>query len=380
MGNFVKNPFIITPFVPEEYFCDREMETALLCKHILNGRNVALFAQRRLGKTGLIRHCFAQKEISETFNTFLIDIYAANSLKEMVAIFANEIFSKSEYLGIKDKLLQGLKSLRPQIEYSQLTDSVSLSPIVGDVRYPDKTLEELMQILDSGKKPCVIAVDEFQKIREFKEDNVEAYLRTIVQKCRNIIFVFTGSITHAMTNMFTSPAKPFYNSAVQMTIGVIDRPVYRDFVQRMFSEYGGGKRIDDGLIYKCYDYFNGITWYIQLLMNEAFAMAEPGKAIGEDDFPAIYSAIIAQQHFSYSEQFSRYSGRQKSLLQALALEGTDGANVTSEGFISKYSLGSQSSVQTACKSLMKHGVVTEIKGKKQISDLIFGEWLRRALV
>ena len=380
MGNFVRNPFIITPFVPEEYFCDRESETSQLCRHIMNGRNVALFARRRLGKTGLIRHCFAQKEIGDVFNVFLMDIYAADSLKEMVTIFANEIFSKSEYFGIKDKLLQGLKSLRPQIEYSQLTDSVSFTPIVGDIRYPDKTLEELMQILDSGKKPCVIAIDEFQKIRDFKEENMEAYLRTVVQKCRNIIFVFTGSITHSMTNMFTSPAKPFYNSAVQMTLDVIDRQVYRDFVQRMFAEYGKGRRIEDGLIYRCYDYFNGVTWYIQLLMNEAFAMAEPGHAIGEDDFPAIYSAIIAQQHFSYSEQFSRYSEKQKNLLQALALEGADGANVTSEGFVSKYSLGSPSSVQKACRSLMKYGVVTEANGKKQVSDLIFGEWLRRNIL
>ena len=71
-------------------------------------------------------------------------------------------------------------------------------------------------------------------------------------------------------------------------------------------------------------------------MNEAFAMAEPGKTIGEKDFQAIYSAIIAQQHFSYNEQFSRYSEKQKSLLQALALEGSAGANITSNAFLSKY--------------------------------------------
>jgi len=380
MENFFRNPFVITPYVREEYFCDRTEETAQLCKHLLNGRNVALFARRRLGKTGLIRHCFAQKEISDVFNTFLIDIYAANNLKEMVAIFANEIFSKSEYFGIKDKLLQGLKSLRPQIEYSQLTDSLSFSPIVGDISYPDKTLEELMQILDSGKRPCVIAIDEFQKIRDFKEANMEAYLRTVVQKCRNIIFIFTGSITHSMTNMFTSPAKPFYNSAVQMTIDVIDRDVYRDFAQMMFRKYGRGKKIDDALIYLCYDYFNGITWYVQLIMNEAFAMAEPGKTISEADFHAIHSAIIAQQHFSYNEQFSRYSEKQKSLLQALALEGPAGANITSNAFLSKYALGSASSIQTACRSLMKLGVIAETDGKKHISDLIFSEWLRRNLV
>lgn len=50
MENFFRNPFVITPYVREEYFCDRMEETAQLCKHILNGRNVALFARRRLGK------------------------------------------------------------------------------------------------------------------------------------------------------------------------------------------------------------------------------------------------------------------------------------------------------------------------------------------
>lgn len=379
MSNFIRNPFVTTPYVPEQFFCDRESETRQLCKHILNGRNVALFARRRLGKTGLIRHCFEQKEIQDNFNTFLIDIYAAGSLKEMVSIFANEIFSKSEYFGIGDRLLQGLRSLRPQVEYSQLTGSVSFTPVIGDIRYPAKTLEELMEILDSGKKPCVIAIDEFQKIREFKEDNMEAYLRTVVQKCRNITFVFTGSITHSMTNMFTSPAKPFYNSAVQMGIDVIDRNVYRDFVQKMFSVYGGGKEIDDELVFHCYDYFSGVTWYIQLLMNEAFAMAVPGKKLGIGDFEALYSSIIAQQHFSYSEQFSRYSEKQKALLQALSLEGSGGAGVTSEAFLAKYGLGSASSVQTACNSLMDRGVIAESGGKKQIGDLIFAEWLRRSL-
>lgn len=38
MENFFRNPFVITPYVTQ------------LCKNILNGRNVALFARRGLGK------------------------------------------------------------------------------------------------------------------------------------------------------------------------------------------------------------------------------------------------------------------------------------------------------------------------------------------
>ncbi len=44
-----------------------------------------------------------------------------------------------------------------------------------------------------------------------------------------------------------------------------------------------------------------------------------------------------------------------------------------------HDVGSASSIQTACRSLMKLGVIAETDGKKHISDLIFSEWLRRTL-
>ena len=105
MKTLIRNPFVLTPYVPEEYFCDREKETAQLCKHILNGRNVALFANRRLGKTGLIRHCFQKKEIKESFHTFLVDIYSAGSLKEMASLFAKAVFSSSGVSGLRERLV-----------------------------------------------------------------------------------------------------------------------------------------------------------------------------------------------------------------------------------------------------------------------------------
>lgn len=371
----IRNPFILTPYVPEEYFCDREKETALLCKHILNGRNVALFSGRRLGKTGLIRHCFEQTQIKDHFNCFVVDVYSAGSLKEMTSIFAKEVFSNNTVSGLKEKLLRGIKSIRPSIGYNELTSTLTFSAGIGDILEPEKTLEEILAVLDSLKKPTVIAIDEFQKIRDFKESNAEAYLRTAFQKCKNIIFIFTGSIGHSINNIFKSPDKPFYNSAVMMTIDVIEREVYREFAKRMFRLFG--KDIEDELIYKCYDYFSGITWYNQLLLNEAFAQTDKGGIICESDFDSIYEAIIAQQDFSYKELFSRFSEKQKALLLALAREGKNGAAVTSQDFMSKYGIGPVSSIQTACTALKKNYFITDNGNLKQITDLIFRDWLRK---
>ena len=43
---------------------------------------------------------------------------------------------------------------------------VSLS--LGDIKQPEKTIEEAFSFLDSLDKPVILAIDEFQKIASFK--------------------------------------------------------------------------------------------------------------------------------------------------------------------------------------------------------------------
>lgn len=63
MKNSELNPFVIGKYISDEYFCDREKETELLKKQMRNGRNVTIISDRRIGKSGLISHLFAQQEI-----------------------------------------------------------------------------------------------------------------------------------------------------------------------------------------------------------------------------------------------------------------------------------------------------------------------------
>ena len=78
----LNNPFVIGTYAGEHYFCDRVTESKELISNILNGRNTVLVAHRRLGKTGLIRHCFEQPEIKKDHYVFFIDILATSSLEE----------------------------------------------------------------------------------------------------------------------------------------------------------------------------------------------------------------------------------------------------------------------------------------------------------
>ena len=119
----IANPFVVGGYISPHYFCDREVETELLIRNITNGRNVALISTRRMGKTGLIRHCFYQKEVKEHYNTFFIDIYATSSLREFVFALGKEIFEKLKPKGRRfiDNVVSVISSLRAGLMLDSVT-------------------------------------------------------------------------------------------------------------------------------------------------------------------------------------------------------------------------------------------------------------------
>ena len=75
---------------------------------------------------------------------------------------------------------------------------------IGAIENPMITLDEIFQYLNHASKLCIVAIDEFLQISRYdKEQNVEALLRTYVQRTANAHFVFSGSQRHLMGAMFT---------------------------------------------------------------------------------------------------------------------------------------------------------------------------------
>ena len=97
----VRNPFITSGYVSAEYFCDRERESIELIRSLTNGQNMAIISPRRMGKTGLIQHCFHNQNIKSEYNTFFVDIYATGSLKELVFALGKQIFEELKPKGDK---------------------------------------------------------------------------------------------------------------------------------------------------------------------------------------------------------------------------------------------------------------------------------------
>ena len=214
----VLNPFIVGKYVSDKYFCDRSEETTFLRKQIQNGRDVALISPRRIGKSGLIQHFFNQSDIKEQYYVFFIDIYATTSLAEFVYTLGKEIYAqlKPQSTLWKEKFFQVISSFRIGFKLDSMTGEPSFDLGLGDIQAPQTSLDEIFAYIEEADKPCIIAIDEFQQISEYAEKNVEALLRTKIQKCHHAQFIFSGSKRHVMSNMFNTPSKPFYQSTISM--------------------------------------------------------------------------------------------------------------------------------------------------------------------
>jgi len=377
----IANPFIIGHYESPEYFCDREEEVKTLIKHIENGRNVTLTAPRRLGKTGLIRHLFAQKEISERYYTFFVDLYATSSLREFVSLMGNVIYEDLKRRDERwyDKFIRLLASLRAGVKVDSLTGDMGFDIGLGEISSPQVSIDEIFDYLEKADRHCIVAIDEFQQIMQYDEKNVEALLRTKIQHCRNVTFIFTGSKRHMMVQMFHTQSKPFYQSTIGMTLGVIDKEKYVTFAQRLFCDYA--KKVEAETVEAVYDRYYGCTWYVQMVMNELFFMTDKGGACSSVMIDQAVASIIASQTDYYKAILADCGTRQRAVLMAVAREEfrcrAYAQGVTASEFIKKYSLTSASSVQAAIKGLIDKNIITPEEGKYHIDDLFFVEYLNK---
>lgn len=372
----VNNPFVVGKYLSNRYFCDRFEETEFLRKQISNGRDVALISPRRIGKSGLIQHFFSQPDIKERYHVFFVDIYATTSLAEFVYTLGKEIYEqlKPQTTVWKEKFFQVISSFRIGFKLDSLSGNPIFDLGLGDIQAPQTTLDEIFAYINEADKPCIIAIDEFQQIGEYAEKNVEALLRTKIQKCQRAQFIFSGSKRHMMSNMFNSPSKPFYQSAISMGLEPIPVEVYTDFAARMFEE--NGKHVEKSVIETVWKQYDGYTWFVQMMMNELFALTPSGATCLEAQIPVAWHNVIMTQENSYKDLLSNLPPKQKMVLQAIAKEGM-AHNVTSSRFVKKYNLNSASSVQSAVKLLLKNDLITQSDNGYRVYDYFLSEWLAK---
>lgn len=368
------NPFIVTGKIEPEYFCDRVTESARLVKSVTNGNNMVIISPRRMGKTGLIQFCYDKPEIADEYYTFFIDILHTSSLREFTYLLGRAIYETLLPLSRKmaNLFIQTIKSISGKFGFDPITGMPTFNVELGDIDRPEYTLDEIFQYLAHADKPCIVAIDEFQQIAKYPEKNIEAQLRTHIQKLRNCNFIFAGSERHMMQEMFTSAARPFYHSADMLELKAIVPKIYIPFIAGHFEKRN--RRIASDDIERVYNLFKGHTYYVQKTFNEAFADTPEGEECTLETLRAAIDNMVASNDTIFREILSNIPEKQKELLYAIAKEG-EAERITSAAFIKRHSLTSASSVQSAMKKLLEKDIITEINKVFSVTDRLFAMWM-----
>jgi len=371
------NPFILRHYSGPEFFCNREFETDSLLKNIENKVNTICFAQRRLGKTALLHHVFNKLSKDSNADCIYIDIYATQRLQEFTNQLANSIFKiYPEKRGVGKRFWELIKLLRPVVTIDELSGTPELSLDINQPKQIERSIPQLLSFLDQQKKKVVIAIDEFQQILTYPENNVEALLRTAIQPLENVSFIFCGSNQAMMFEIFNSVKRPFYASASSLHLQKIEAGDYFKFIEQHFRN--NSRVIEPDAINDLLELTKIHTYYTQLLCHRVFSLKH--KVINASIVHKELNHILVENEGIYFQYRNLLTNAQWRLLKAIAIE-EEVEQPYSHQFLSKHRLGTSAMVKRSMESLInKEMIYRNISVDKpyfEVYDKFLMRWLQR---
>lgn len=365
------NPFPVSSYLSPEYFCNRLSETDNLLNAISSRRHLTMFSPRRIGKTALIKHAFYLCKKEKNFIPVYCDLLATGSIKDFTESFGRAVLSAlaQNESGIK-KILKTLAGIRPKAGIDAITGEPYISLTINTKQEAIDSLDTIFRYIREQKKNFVIALDEFQQITAYPEKNTEALLRTFIQHTNNICMIFSGSRKHILTEIFSSPDRPFFSSTQMMQITKINVDEYRIFITEKFEK--NGIKTVPSAIDLLLELTSAHTFYVQYMCNRLFSSE---KKINEDTVRKALLKIVNENEAIYAGYIAVLTQLQFRILKAIGLN-RGVKNPTSGEFISKFDLGAASSVSLTIKSLMDKEFIDFIDDEYILNDRFFEAWLR----
>lgn len=368
------NPFSYGTIAQGDYFYDRKEESELIVSTLSGGNNLVLFAPRRYGKTSLVFKVIELLEL-QGFTCIYFDFLPVYSIETFVNLYISAIEKKQSNL---QKLLQTIstvvKNIRPKLTFnSEGKPEFGIDFIENKVSI--QTLSEVLDLPEklflSGKKTIVI-FDEFQEITKLNKYGFENLLRSKIQQQLKVNYLFLGSQTHLLTDMFNNKNRAFYNSASHLQLGTLPYEDTIAFLQEKFS--GSAIQIDRQTSLFLIEQSENIPYYIQLLAAEIWQyMITSQTKVTHEIVISCSKRIVELKSDYYYELFDRQSVMQKQLLKALVISGE---NVFSADYVKRFRLSTTSTTQKAILVLMDSGLIDKTGNTYFISDPFFKRFIQ----
>lgn len=368
------NPFSYGTIVRGDFFYDRKEESERIVSTLTNGNNMVLFAPRRYGKTSLVFRVIEQLE-EKGYTCIYMDFLPVYSIETFVSLYISAIEKKQNNLQRLVQIITNVvKSIRPKLTFDS-----SGNPEFGiDLTENTVSIQTLSDVLDlpeklaqSGKKTIVI-FDQFQEITKLNKFGVESLLRSKIQQQQQVNYLFLGSRTHLLNDMFNNKNRAFYNSAFHMQLGPLPHDDTIAYLQEKFSQ--SGIVIDLQVALYLIELSGDIPYYIQLLAAEIWQyIITLQTSVTRELVDTCAERIVELKKDYYFELFGHQSVMQKQLLKALIQSGD---NIFSASYTRQFRLSAASTTQKSVLALMDNGIIDKTDSSYFISDPFFKRFIQ----
>ena len=373
----MENPFNFLQFATGDQFYDRtEIRRDLFSRFTSGPSNVVLYGPRRYGKSSLVAQLTGDLE-RKGIPCVTLDVVKTPSIDLFATAYATKVYRRLAPVKFEfRKIGSFLKSLRPKLTLDASGETGLSFDTAGGSFGPEELTEvlDLPQRLLGSKGRAVIVLDEFQEVRDLlPNDGFERVMRSVIQRHRNVSYIFLGSRYHMLRRMFTDHNRPFYKSAVTI---LLDKPPLDESIRFIVSRFKRtGKTITSEAAERLVARIDNIPYYIQQLGFEVFRRTDDAgrKSVTVGDVDDAYSHLAGYNRDQYEQLMLTFSTAQKTLLIALARERTGAFD---ESYRRRHALGASSTVNSAKTKLMEDGHIEQSDGKYTVADPFFAQFLR----
>ncbi len=375
-GESDTNPFRYGALALDDAFTDRAREIKELTADALSGQDVVLFAPRRYGKSSLMWRV-SQELVKRRALVAEVNLMTTPTITRLAEKLARAIHDDiaSRLFRAKERLsvFQGLR-VRPVVTVDP--DDGSLSFSFDAARRPEDvvaTLERLLELpgrlAGERKRPVALVFDEFQEVVDI-DPQLPRLMRSVFQEQPEVAHVYLGSKRHMMHRIFNDANEPFWRSAKQVELGVIDTGPFGEYIERQFERTG--RTIERPAVDAVLAHTHGHPYATQELCYFLWQRTAAGEVAVAADVRLALGSVLNSEHAHFSLVWDDASSHQRLLLRALADEP---GHPLSSDYRRRQGLPSASSMQRALQALEQAELIGRDRGRAWISEPFLAEWI-----
>ena len=340
-------------------FCNRVAERNKLRTNIELNRNTIVMSPRRYGKSSLVIRALEELNFPYKRVDLFVTLDEATVAREIidgVNNLINKVVNKPEQLVVFMKDILKNISTKWSIGMDGAAIELTRKNNHDDSLAIRDSLIILDRILEKKQRKAVFFIDEFQEIGIVANaKGIEGAIRSVAEKSKNLIFMFSGSNQHVLSTIFDDRSRPLYMLCDKIILERISETDYVNFIDKIALNKWG-KKFSSGFYKELFNLTEYHPYYINLVCGRLYT--ECLSLPTSKNVSKIWEAYLLEEKSKTAIELSKLSLIQKKILILIA--HGQSSNLTARETLQKIST-TGASVIKALKSLIAKDYIFESK-------------------